>query len=91
MLALQGLRDRLGPMKITSGFRCADHPEEKKKSKPGAHSAGLAADFIPLKVSLWDANRQVAHMGFVGWGAAKTFIHVDGGHPSAHRPAFWTY
>lgn len=91
MLALQGLRDRIGPMKITSGYRCPNHPEEKKKSKPGAHSAGLAVDFKPLKVSMWEALKHAFAIEFPGVGIAKSFIHVDGGHPSAHRPALWTY
>lgn len=91
MLMLQGLRDRIGPMTITSGYRCPNHPEEKKKSKPGAHSAGLAADFISLKADRWHVLKHVMVIEFPGVGIAKSFIHVDGGHPSAHRPASWTY
>ena len=42
---LQLLRTKLGfPFKITSGYRCKDHPLEKKKVNPGAHRDGLAAD-----------------------------------------------
>ena len=47
---LQELRSDLGfSFVITSGYRCPDHPIEKKKSTPGAHALGLAADKqIPL-------------------------------------------
>ena len=42
---LQALRTECGfPFKITSGYRSADHPVERKKSKPGTHALGLAAD-----------------------------------------------
>jgi hypothetical protein len=41
---LQLLRSDVGfPFKITSGYRCADHPIEKVKSEPGTHALGLAA------------------------------------------------
>ena len=42
---VQQLRTKYGkPMRITSGYRCPQHPAEISKAVPGAHSMGLAAD-----------------------------------------------
>jgi zinc D-Ala-D-Ala carboxypeptidase len=45
MAKLQQLRTLYGaPMKVTSGYRCPQHPIEAKKASPGAHASGLACD-----------------------------------------------
>lgn len=87
---LDELRERCGfPFVITSGYRSAMHPEEKKKSKPGTHSQGIAAD---IKVSDGYQRRVVVEnaikMGFRGIGVAKGFVHVD---MRDTTPVMWTY
>ena len=43
MLRLQTLRSVYGkPMRVTSGYRCSEHPAEVKKTQPGAHTSGLS-------------------------------------------------
>lgn len=91
MTMLQHFRDSTGALKVTSGFRCPDHPAERRKEKPGSHSAGLAADVVPLETDRYSAVMLAFRRRFKGIGIAKTFIHVDNGHPNAHRPALWTY
>ncbi|WP_417454461.1 D-Ala-D-Ala carboxypeptidase family metallohydrolase [Kiloniella sp.] len=91
MAKLQELRDQVGPLEITSGFRCRNHPVEKNKKRPGAHSVGLAADIVPLKSRRYDLLTTISDMRFRGIGVAKTFIHIDEGHPYAYRPASWSY
>ncbi|WP_020591220.1 D-Ala-D-Ala carboxypeptidase family metallohydrolase [Kiloniella laminariae] len=91
MHKLQQLRLAVGPLKITSGFRCASHPEERKKKAPGAHSAGLAADVVPLSCGRYEFLKTALDLDFVGIGVAKSFIHLDTGHPTAGRPALWSY
>jgi len=91
MEALQALRDRVGPLQVTSGYRCPNHPAERGKTAPGAHSIGKAADIIPLKASKYDVMKEAFDIGFVGIGLENTFIHVDMGHPYAARPAVWKY
>jgi zinc D-Ala-D-Ala carboxypeptidase len=66
------------PFQITSGFRSPTHPIEARKSKPGVHSEGIAADIAVTN------GRQRAviienaiELGFNGIGVAKSFIHVD--------------
>lgn len=94
MEKLQSLRDVAGPLHITSGFRCPEHPTEKRKPKPGAHSIGRAADIATGNtverariVSSWSS------MPVYGMGIAKTFTHVDDHHPYLSRVGgvIWVY
>ncbi len=92
MLSLQAMRDDIGPLTVTSGFRCPEHPEEKRKDKVGSHGQGLAAD---LKSSggkrRFEIIQSAIKHGMIGIGVANSFIHVDGGHKHAGRPATWKY
>lgn len=95
MWKLQELRDDLKqPVKITSGFRCENHPAEKKKKRGGAHSIGHAAD---IRIS---SARQLGKIlvGFEGWGfkavgVDKDFVHLDDKHPYLDRSKLvaWGY
>jgi len=95
---LQRIRTRLKmPLRVTSGYRCPDHPIEAAKSKPGAHTTGLAADigidrgeaFLFLSAAL-DEN-------FTGIGVNQKgegrFIHVDliPNRVNSPRPTIWSY
>jgi len=66
------------PFVITSGYRSKDHSIEKKKTSPGTHAQGIAAD---IKVSGGFQRYKIVEkallMGFRGVGIAKTFIHID--------------
>jgi uncharacterized protein YcbK (DUF882 family) len=89
---LQALRLAYGkPMIITSGYRCPDHPVEKAKATPGAHSEGIAAD---IGVSGADALlllRLALEANFQGIGVQQKgngrFIHLD----TREHPAIWSY
>lgn len=92
---LQALRNRYGkPMRITSGYRCKDHPIEAKKPAPGPHSTGLACD---VGVEGADAHRLLGlalDAGFKGIGVQQKgtgrFLHldlIDG----PNRPTVWSY
>lgn len=95
---IQTLRTRYGrPIIISSGYRCPNHPAEIRKSKPGTHSLGLAADIV---VSRSDAHRLLKialDLGFTGVGVqqkgAGRFIHLDlaPGTPAHVRPTVWSY
>ena len=92
--ARQKLRDQFGPMRITSGYRSPKHPIEARKSKPGTHASGRAAD---IAVSRGDAVKllRLAMMDgrFTGFGiqqkGAKRFIHLDS--TTTNRPTIWSY
>ena len=60
LTALDSLRELYGPLIVTSGYRCPEHPIEKAKSSgPGAHSTGRAVD---LAVSRGDAYRLLSYI-----------------------------
>ena len=92
---LQALRSVYGrPMRVTSGYRCPEHPIEAKKVKPGAHASGCACD---IGIDGADAHRLLKlafAAGFTGIGVQQKgsgrFIHLDtleGG----LRPNVWSY
>lgn len=74
---------------ITSGYRDPSHSIEAKKSKPGTHAQGIAAD---IKVA--DGAQRMAivanavKLGFTGIGVAKSFVHVD---IRETTPVVWCY
>ena len=88
--SLDKLREACGfPFKITSGYRSPKHSIESKKSKPGTHSQGIAAD---IAVSNGIQRRKIVEealrLGFSGIGVAHTFVHVD---IRRSEPVIWTY
>ena len=93
---LQAMRTEYGkPMRITSGYRCPQHPIEAKKTAPGAHALGLAAD---IGVEGAEAHRVLAlafKHGFTGIGVQQKgtgrFIHVDVRSGQLPTPAIWSY
>ncbi|MEC9266695.1 MAG: D-Ala-D-Ala carboxypeptidase family metallohydrolase [Pseudomonadota bacterium] len=93
MVRLQAFREAIGrPLTVTSGYRCPKHPEEARKATPGAHGQGQAVDLACNDAGLRHEMVCLAMaQGFPGVGVAKTFIHLDGGHDSARRPALWSY
>lgn len=75
---LQRLRDKVGVLKITSGYRCESHNKAVGGSKKSTHKDGLATDIIPLEESL-ARTTALADSMFNGLGSypGKGFIHVD--------------
>jgi uncharacterized protein YcbK (DUF882 family) len=76
---LDYLRHQCGfPFKITSGYRDPSHSIEARKTRPGTHARGIAAD---IKINSGSEGyvivREAMKMGFGGIGIAKNFIHVD--------------
>lgn len=87
---LDELREACGfPFYITSGYRSPDHSVEKRKSQPGTHTQGIAAD---IAVQGGVQRRMVAQkafeLGFTGIGIAKGFVHVD---TRETVPVLWCY
>ena len=87
---LDELRERVGfPMIVTSGYRDATHPAEARKSQPGTHNQGIAAD---IAVSNGFERMNLVHealkMSFGGIGVSKSFIHID---DRKTTPVMWTY
>ena len=102
MTVLQEIRTLYGRvMNVSSGYRCAAHPAERKKvdrgGKPGSHYTGCAADIrcagsdalMLLRVALM-------HEKITGVGVKQTgphdhrFIHLDTV-TTPPRPNIWSY
>lgn len=91
---LNAIRREFGPMPVTSGYRCVDHPIEAKKQQPGAHCTGKAVD---IGVSRGDAYKLIevamAHgcprIGVNQRGEGR-FVHLDWDYERPY-PAIWSY
>jgi len=77
---LDRLRDQIGPIAVTSGYRCPAHPSEHGKASPGMHSTGLAADIRPLAAplrSLYDLVVAQLDICGIGVDVQANYIHID--------------
>jgi len=93
---LQLLRTELDfPFKITSGYRCKDHPIEKKKVNAGAHRDGLAADIGVRGHKAYEVIAKAEKFGFTGIGVCQKgdsrFIHLDVSTHQVTRPRPWVW
>ena len=92
---VQDARETLGPLRITSGYRCSEHNNNISSTGPnGPHTTGKSLD-IAVKSS---QQRKELIDYFAtkvsGLGIAKSFIHIDlltddDGFDA--RPNCWTY
>ena len=75
---LQEARGELGPLKITSGYRCSEHNSKISKTGPtGPHTTGAAVD---IGVDNSQHRKQLIDYftnKVTGIGIAKSFIHID--------------
>ena len=88
--AVQLLRNALGrPLVITSAYRCAEHPSEARKAKPGQHNKGTAVD---IKVSNGAEAFEVIKKGLIlsatGFAYGNGFVHLDW---RDSTPVTWKY
>ena len=88
---IQSLRDLLGPITITSGYRCLKQNKKVGSAKNSQHLKGNAVD---IRIKKLDSIRRfkliknVYMLGFTGIGIGKNNFHVDirDGPPSS-----WSY
>lgn len=79
---VQRLRDHMAqPLFLVSAYRCAQHPVEVKKTKPGQHNAGLAVD-VQVTSGAMAAEIiafAITELGVKGWAYSKRlgFVHLD--------------
>ena len=75
---LQSARSLLGPLSITSGYRCSTHNSAVSKTgENGPHTTGKAVD-----ISVRDSQHRKQLITYfankvTGLGIAKSFIHID--------------
>lgn len=78
LLKLQQVRDKVGSIKITSGYRCYTHNKKVGGASKSQHLLGVASDLVPQNVSvkeLYNVCNLIFRTG--GVGRYKTFTHVD--------------
>ena len=92
---LQKAREALGPLTITSAYRCPDHNSKVSSTGPsGPHTTGFAVD---IHVSNSQHRKQLIDYfatKVTGLGVAKTFLHIDlltPEHGFEMRPNAWKY
>jgi len=84
---LQSVRDEVGKIRITSGIRCQQHPETRKRPTSShvpadlgdgegrcSHAVDIAAVGSARRFKLLKAALQA---GFHRIGVGKTFLHLD--------------
>ena len=92
---LDQLREVYGyPIKLTSTYRSPDHPIEAKKSKPGEHAYGAAADIACVGgEATFKLVKAAIEVGFtrIGISRKNNFVHVGIGYEGAPPITIWTY
>jgi zinc D-Ala-D-Ala carboxypeptidase len=98
MERLTSLRADWGqPMRVTSAYRCPNHPIEAKKAKPGTHASGRAVDIAVQGEDAYKFLCAALGHGFTGIGVQQKgggrFIHLDDltGPEGFPRPNIWSY
>jgi len=92
MIALNQLRELAGrPIKINSGYRCAEHNATIGGAPHSQHKLGRAADIVIVGLTLnemFELAEQIEpfHNGGIGVYHRKGFIHLD----NRNRRARWT-
>ncbi|MBE0660330.1 MAG: peptidase M15 [Bryobacteraceae bacterium] len=89
---LEALRAKAGPLKVNSAYRCPQHPVEARKTKPGYHAQGPAADLVPIAMPLrafYEVVRAAPRIKGIGVDHAAGYIHVDVREAAA--PVRWIY
>ena len=93
MRMLQELRNEVGPMPVTSAFRCDANNSRVSKVKNGPHTLAKASDILISGERAMLLFEKARHIGFSGIGLSqkgphhKRFIHVD----TLDRKALWSY
>ena len=81
---------------VTSAYRCAEHPVEARKAKPGSHNSGKAMDIKLSGKRAYMFLRKAMELGFIGIGISQKgghegrFVHIDMD-TTGFRPAVWSY
>lgn len=98
LFKLDALREAYGkPIIISSGYRCSNHPIEAKKSKPGSHASGKAADIAVSHEDAYNVLVIAIGLGFKRIGVQQKgsgrFIHLDTAtaEEGFATPSIWSY
>lgn len=94
---LDQLRERVGPLPVSSAYRCPDHNSRVSgTSADGPHTTGRAIDLRVSGAKAYAVVQEALLLGFTGIGVSQKgphgsrFIHLDDLHGST-RPWVWSY
>jgi uncharacterized protein YcbK (DUF882 family) len=93
---LELIRVALGPLRITSGYRCPSHNKSVGGVPDSAHQAGMAADVQPIPLNIDDLDKLFEKctelFDNIGDGRRLHFVHVDVRAPKPNGvKRTWTY
>lgn len=77
---LQKIRDLIGPLKISSAFRCGPHNRTEGGGEHSMHLFGLAWDVIPIVAPISALKEQAEGYSLFrkgGIGTYRTWLHLD--------------
>lgn len=75
---LVSLRRALGPLSLTSAYRCPSHNAKVSSTGlSGPHTTGRAVDIRANSRMKYKILAEARKMGFTRFGVAKGFIHID--------------
>lgn len=77
LVKLINLREELGPIKITSAFRCKKHNKDVGGSPTSQHCKGTATDIVTKSHTPTEIADEAEYHNFDGIGRYKTFTHLD--------------
>ena len=78
MWKLVELRRRLGPLVLTSAYRCPSHNAKVSSTGlSGPHTTGRAVDIKADSRLRYKIIKEASSLGFTRFGIAKSFIHID--------------
>lgn len=75
LVELQQLRDEIGPLTITSAYRCDKHNKDVGGSPNSTHTRGEATDLVSRNVSPKELADACEY--FNGLGRYPNFTHID--------------
>lgn len=97
MMDLQALREAVGPLKVSSAYRCPEHNQRVSSTGPdGPHTTGKAADILCSGKHAHEVLMSACFFDFTGIGVSQKgahgsrFIHLDT-ITAGPRPNVWTY
>lgn len=73
------------PLRINSGYRCADHNADSKGAKNSLHTKGMAADVRISGVKPIEIAKYAESAGVKGIGLYPSFVHLD----TREKKSFW--
>lgn len=76
---MQFLRNRFGPLKVTSWYRPSSYNKRVGGATKSLHLKGFAVDFVPIQATLENVYRylDVYHNGGLALHHKLNFIHLD--------------